>query len=204
MPRFLLRAAGERIAVSVAQRGYAVCDLAIPAISLAGLRDEVLSLHETTEEGQEPFFSATGQVAHRSDLTGWIGTSEAIDRGLIHMPGIIKMLLEEIPEALHNYQIENTNQHQQNRQLSNSSAADTLTRILPPDRAMLSLYQDGALYKPHRDSIRQDDMGLFGFPMSVGREYLKNGSNAALVHMATLNSDVAQVCYFPALMHLFI
>jgi hypothetical protein len=152
----------------------------LPKPALIGLREEILQLYNAKDDS-DPFFQVTGQDAHRSDLTGFIGISEAKEQGLHHMPEVIQMLLEELPEALHSYQIEH--QDTQHR---------ALTRILPPPRCMLSVYQDGALYKPHRDGVRHEDQGVIGGALAMSREYLNHGSKAALVHMATLSTDIAQ------------
>jgi len=133
---------------------------------LKGLVSEVEGLNILEKSGQEK---------HRGDKIGWIGREESKALGLKYMPQALRIMLSELPALLHEkVQIEESR------------------HVLSPERAMLSLYSEGAAYTPHRDSISSSELGLLGLPRAAMRGYANGGITEALVEMATLRSEASK------------
>ncbi|KAJ1446311.1 2OG-Fe(II) oxygenase superfamily-domain-containing protein [Pelagophyceae sp. CCMP2097] len=146
---------------SLEKKAYFVCDLDISKANLDALRIDVESLQH--EPG---FFNAAGQAQHRGDRIGWIGKRGAEERRLPRLASALKFMLVDLPSFL-----------------------PQTPAITGPAEAMLSLYDGGAAYAPHRDGVA--DASFSGVARSAARALLSGGVGAALSTLATATSPVA-------------
>jgi hypothetical protein len=125
-PAMLLAPALRRTMLSeLRTKAFFVCDLQIPKPDLDDLRNDVESLQH--EAG---FYNPAGQEAHRGDRIGWISKRGAEERRLPRLAEALKFMLSDLPTHL-----------------------PQTPAITAPAEGMLSLYDGGAAYAPHRDGV---------------------------------------------------
>ena len=144
-------------------------------------------------------------------MIGWLGQSKAFNYGLKYLPQAPQLLLADLPGLLHDGCIEQRPRYvlppEQGMisiyQVWDNIAVDIYIYIYIYIHLHIAVHlcceqtqtQDGAAYKPHRDSVIAQDLGLFGFVSAMTRAFKEGGTNKAMADMATLNSQVAHRGY---------
>jgi hypothetical protein len=182
------RGKGADLLLQLASRGHAAVDLALPASALQGVHDDLTALQEqpgrSRSAGQgsaAAFFEQTQQPRHRGDRIAWLGLDDAVSRYGSSIQGALSVVLEQVPALL--------------ASARPAGGGDIRGPLQAPAKAMMSLYQDGAQYRPHTDGVLGSDLGAIGGLLAAKRAFFgRRGEGAslhrALAHLAYCSSDL--------------